>query len=452
MRLAAAGFDIIYPAVEGTPRRSGIVAPRLGIPALLGPGAGFEIELLERLGGAEDGVRAALLKPELPPEQLAACLDGLASAQCVPLAPTAEWRELVADGFAHRTIAVASPAVLAPGAWDLAVRVGSGPAERQPRCVFTYSAPPEAPRPIKIVHFSDIHIGKHPRREGGLVPAMHRIVAAINRAAPDLAVLTGDLVENGGDEEWTDRARELLLAVQAPLLIVPGNHDYSHYPKVLKSDIPAGGWWHFARRFHGLRRTSLAFGGWEFIGLDTGPSVFSLRVMTRGVGGDTLQWVNEQMDRVRTAGRGAIVYGHAPTRTGPLRSASPAVRGQFGRMWYGAVQLEDALLVAADRGTRVLSLTGHTHWQEVHLLRPATRDPNDRWERMPDGEFACKPLVVTTGAALIAVPAATRVTFPMLKKGSHSGFSIIELVSPSAPPIVRFQLFDGKGEPLKCAQ
>lgn len=463
LRTVAAGFDVVYPPAPApapapaTPRRIGIVAPRLGIPALLGPGDGFELELLERTHtpGPSGGLRAALVAPSLPAEQLAACLGGLASAQCVPLRPaasamTAEKDEAVAEGFTHRTIPMTTAGALPPAAWDLAVRVDEDPPERQPRCVFTYAAPVEAPRPLRLAHFSDIHIGKHPRREGGLVAPMERVVAEINQAAPDLVVLTGDLVENGGDEPWTDKARELLLNVQAPLLIVPGNHDYSHYPKVLHPDVPAAGWLHFARRFHSRRRTRLVFGGWDFLGIDSGPSIFSLRVMTRGVGGDTLQWLHRQLELAHNSGHGAIVYAHAPTRTGPLRDSRGEAQGQFGHMWYGAVQMEDALQAAADRGTRVLSLSGHTHWLEVQLLRPASPDPNGRWERQPDDAFACQPLFVSVPAAMVSVPAATRVTFPMLKKGDHSGFAILDLPSPQQPPAVHFRLFNSRGVPLSC--
>lgn len=462
LRTVAAGFDVVYPAsvlVKGpaplpaappAPRRAGIVAPRLGIPALLGPGAGFELELLERAQMPAGVLRAALVAPSLPTEQLAACLSGLASAQCVPLRPTDEQDEAVADGFMHRTISVALPGSIAAAAWDLAMRVDEDPPERQPRCVFTYATPTDAPRPLRVVHLSDIHIGKFPLTEGGLVNEMQRVVAEINHATPDLVVLTGDLVENGGDEPWTDRARELLLTVHAPLLIVPGNHDYSHYPKVVHSEIPAAGWLHFARRFHSRRRTRLTFGGWDFLGIDSGPSIFSLQVMTRGVGGDTLQWLHRQLELAHASGHGAIVYAHAPTRTGPLRNSRSEAQGQFGRMWYGAAQMEEALQAAADRGTRVLSLSGHTHWLEVQLLRPASPDPNGRWQRQPDDKLACQPLVVTAPAAMLTVPAATRVTFPMFKKGDHAGFAILELPSPLQPPTLHFRLFNSRGVPLRC--
>jgi hypothetical protein len=450
LRGVVSGFDVVYPPEGGVPRQAGLVSPRLGIPALVGPRPTFEIEILERSRAPVGALRAVLVAPDSTPRQVDACLRGTDGSRCVPLQATRERRETGQGGPALRTITVASSSAVAPAAWDLVVRVGSGPAERQPRCVFSYTTPPEEPRPFRLVHLSDLHLGKHPCLDGGQVPALHRVLAAINEAAPDLVVLTGDIIDNGADEEWLDRARSMLLGVHAPLLIVPGNHDHSHFPKVLRTEAQEG-WLRFARLFHARRRTRLVFRGWELLGIDTGPSLFSTRIMTRGVGGDTIQWLHARLGQARTAGHGIVVYGHAPTRTGPMLPGGDADKpGQIGHMWYGASQLEEALQVAADGGARVLYLAGHTHWLEVHLLRPASTDPGGRWRRLSDGELpTCRPLEVKVQAAMITVPSATHVTFRTLSKGRHSGFAIIEL--GSSPPVVRLGLFDRRGEAVRCS-
>jgi hypothetical protein len=448
LRSVASGFDVVYPGGRGF----GLISPRLGIPALVGPRAAFEIEVVERGGIARD-LRAALVAPDATEAQTARCLRGEASsrgeanARCVPLVPAAARRETLADGFALRTVAVSSAGAVAPAAWDLAVRAGDA-VERQPRCVFTYAATPDRPRPLRVVHFTDLHLGKALTRDG-LLPALRRVIAAINETAPDLVLLTGDIVESS-DDALLDRSRALLLEIRAPLLVLPGNHDYSHFPEVRHAERPAAGWLRFARRFHARRRTQLTLGGWDFIGVDSGPSLFSPRVLTRGVGDDTVAWLRERLSEARGHGRGVIVYSHAPTRTGPLVNGGPRREGQIGRMSRGGEQVEEALQMIADQGTRALYLAGHTHWLEVHVLRPthlASADRKRRWERRPDGEFLCRPLHVDR-AAMVTTPAATRVTFQVLRKALHSGFAIIETGASSL--VVRFRLFDRQGSPLAC--
>jgi 3',5'-cyclic-AMP phosphodiesterase len=80
-----------------------------------------------------------------------------------------------------------------------------------------------------IAQISDTHI----TRPGTLLmsvvdtaTALERAVAALNRLdpVPDLAVLTGDLVESGDPEEY-EHLRSLLAPLRMPLFVIPGNHD-----------------------------------------------------------------------------------------------------------------------------------------------------------------------------------------------------------------------------------
>lgn len=70
----------------------------------------------------------------------------------------------------------------------------------------------------KIVHISDVHFGlaRHTR--------IRPLVEAINRAEPDLTVVSGDLVQWGFPREWK-QARWFLEHLPRPMLVVPGNHD-----------------------------------------------------------------------------------------------------------------------------------------------------------------------------------------------------------------------------------
>jgi 3',5'-cyclic-AMP phosphodiesterase len=55
---------------------------------------------------------------------------------------------------------------------------------------------------------------------------LERAVAALNSlsTAPDVTVITGDLVEGGEPEEYA-HLRVLLAPLRMPVLVIPGNHD-----------------------------------------------------------------------------------------------------------------------------------------------------------------------------------------------------------------------------------
>jgi predicted MPP superfamily phosphohydrolase len=73
---------------------------------------------------------------------------------------------------------------------------------------------------LRIVHLSDLHIGDFTPRE-----AIRRAVDLANAAHPDLAVVTGDLITDGGDP--LEACIEELSRLQAPLGVwgCHGNHE-----------------------------------------------------------------------------------------------------------------------------------------------------------------------------------------------------------------------------------
>lgn len=87
---------------------------------------------------------------------------------------------------------------------------------------------PEGFDGLRIVHFSDLHIGTlvHPERE------MKRLVRTIDALRPDLVVFTGDLV-NIRYTELDSAAMRILSQLRAPLGVVSniGNHDTGVYVK-----------------------------------------------------------------------------------------------------------------------------------------------------------------------------------------------------------------------------
>lgn len=74
-----------------------------------------------------------------------------------------------------------------------------------------------------IAHLSDLHVGAINFREDLLMDAIKRI----NELNPDIAIVTGDVTENGYYLEF-ERVVWFLDHIEAPLLVVPGNHDSRH--------------------------------------------------------------------------------------------------------------------------------------------------------------------------------------------------------------------------------
>lgn len=80
-----------------------------------------------------------------------------------------------------------------------------------------------------IAHLSDPHLRPAGHLYQGLVDSNAMFEAAIRclnalSPAPDLVILTGDLVDKGGRADYAE-ARRALSAIRQPLLVLPGNHD-----------------------------------------------------------------------------------------------------------------------------------------------------------------------------------------------------------------------------------
>jgi putative phosphoesterase len=86
--------------------------------------------------------------------------------------------------------------------------------------------------PLRIAQISDIHCGELTFDEG----AMRSIVERINRMEPDVVVVVGDLTAAGYEWEF-EQAAEWLRQIEAPKVVIPGNHDsrnvgYIHFQRL----------------------------------------------------------------------------------------------------------------------------------------------------------------------------------------------------------------------------
>jgi Icc protein len=76
-----------------------------------------------------------------------------------------------------------------------------------------------------LVQLSDPHIGVD-WGDGDAVPRLAAAVASVRELVPnpDAVLVSGDLVDHGADDEY-EQLRELLAPLEAPLHVLPGNHD-----------------------------------------------------------------------------------------------------------------------------------------------------------------------------------------------------------------------------------
>jgi 3',5'-cyclic AMP phosphodiesterase CpdA len=80
-------------------------------------------------------------------------------------------------------------------------------------------------QPFLLVQLSDPHIGAD-WGDGDPVAMLAAAVESVRalRSKPDAVLVSGDLADHAADDEY-ERVRELLAPLDAPLYVLPGNHD-----------------------------------------------------------------------------------------------------------------------------------------------------------------------------------------------------------------------------------
>jgi predicted MPP superfamily phosphohydrolase len=194
-----------------------VVAPRWICPALALPGQAFDLvvegcattDARVRLTGAGDGLSVTVESAE-PVIGVGAHVGHLTRLRCRPESwPTVGQR-----------------------LWQLEITMGHR-REVAPNSVCLLAG---QPREITLVHTSDLHLLL--AQEGRLVErrgVARALVAAINALKPDLVLNTGDLISRYGVNQarlsdaqirWQARqVRRIFSALEAPMFVIPGNHD-----------------------------------------------------------------------------------------------------------------------------------------------------------------------------------------------------------------------------------
>ncbi|MCG8693893.1 MAG: phosphodiesterase [Minwuiales bacterium] len=198
-----------------------------------------------------------------------------------------------------------------------------------------------------IAQISDMHVAEpdtpHDAAFSGATGLAHA-VSHLNRLdpKPDLVIATGDLVAVGEAAEYK-RLRELLAPLEAPLYVLPGNHDDRDALRDAFSDhdyLPADGFLHYAVEAGSLR----------LIVLDTNVPGEEHGELCA----ERLAWLDARL--AETSDQATLICLHHP----PFRT--------------GLRKMDETILVGADGLGDLIGR--HNHVERIlcgHLHRPITR-------------------------------------------------------------------------------
>jgi 3',5'-cyclic AMP phosphodiesterase CpdA len=188
-----------------------------------------------------------------------------------------------------------------------------------------------------IAHITDTHITLPGMLLMGVVDtasALERAVAALNLLdpAPDVTVLTGDLVETGAPEEYA-HLRALLAPLRMPLFAIPGNHDAR---EPLREEFIGDGY---------LPREGFL----NYVVEDYPPRIVALDTLVPGEGGgalclDRLRWIDRTLAEAPDRATLVLMH-HPPFATGIRRMDLAGLNGSaaFAEIIRGHPRVERIL-------------------------------------------------------------------------------------------------------------
>lgn len=156
---------------------------------------------------------------------------------------------------------------------------------------------------MKIAVLSDPHIGSE---KPVFVPNWEAVVAHANAAHPDLVVILGDLSLDGALQEEDCRfASKAIRALEAPLKVLPGNHDVGDIARdtAQPADEDRLDRWH--RHFGPSFWVSDDFDGWRLIGINS-------QVLDTGLAAEAAQWEALEIALAQSGNRRVILFTHVP--------------------------------------------------------------------------------------------------------------------------------------------
>jgi Icc protein len=141
--------------------------------------------------------------------------------------------------------------------------------------------------PLRIAQVSDIHCGESTFD----AELMRTIVGRINRMAPDLVVIAGDLTAAGYEWEF-EQARTFLDLVEPPMIVIPGNHDarnvgYLHFQSLFGDSFTR-----HRQAFDAERAERMLATGYTVVAVDSSQP----DINDGHVGRARYPWIREQFD------------------------------------------------------------------------------------------------------------------------------------------------------------
>jgi 3',5'-cyclic AMP phosphodiesterase CpdA len=201
-----------------------------------------------------------------------------------------------------------------------------------------------------ILHFSDIHFGAAQAPNWSSA-----IIEEIERRKPTVVAVSGDLTQRARSDQFR-QAREFLDSINAPLVVVPGNHDVPLWNLFARFSSPLEKYRRWITRdpYPCYQDDRLAV-----IGLD---STRSLTIKGGQICDEDLRVVRERLRRL--PGRLCkVVVTHHPMALPPGFERERAVSGA-----------RRALKVFEECGVEVI-LTGHLHQTYITNSNPCAPDP-----------------------------------------------------------------------------
>lgn len=199
----------------------------------------------------------------------------------------------------------------------------------------TPPAPPRSGPTRRVVHVSDLHFGSP-----GVAERAEPLLAAIAALEPTVVAVSGDLTRRAAPSEFRE-VRRFLDRLDAPALVVPGNHD-----------VPLAPWIRFRRRharFLSLVNDSLV------------PFFDDGRVALAGI--DTTRSFGIDGGRARRRAMTSLAerLGHLPRSTFRIVVAHHPFTRQPGRRFTIVAQKSRRALATFDALRIDAVLTGHRH-------------------------------------------------------------------------------------------
>jgi 3',5'-cyclic-AMP phosphodiesterase len=191
---------------------------------------------------------------------------------------------------------------------------------------------------VFIVHLSDFHVGSVAFREDLLLQS----IDTINDMDPDVAIVTGDLTENGYYLEM-EQAAEYLKILKSPLMVVPGNHDARHVGDQCFREI--------IRDQYGNHQIIKEF---KIIGLDSSEPDLNYGKVGRA----QQAWMEEELDDASQNGMYKIIALHHHIIPVPRTGRERNVLSDAGDILYSIIE-KNADLV----------LSGHKHVPHVWMVQ-----------------------------------------------------------------------------------